>query len=171
MSVKHLILIRHAKSSWRNLNVEDHDRGLNKRGTRDVPVMAKKLADLLLIERVSLDAVLSSSAIRARLLAEQIASSCDATLNLESALYTFSSSRLSEFITRTPDTLTNIALVGHNPAMSELAEQWAPHVLNHMPTSAYLALRCDIDSWSELQTNASGRQKFDVLDFNYPKRD
>lgn len=37
---RRLIVMRHAKSSWKEADVEDHDRPLNKRGSRDSPRMA-----------------------------------------------------------------------------------------------------------------------------------
>ncbi|SVD45796.1 uncharacterized protein METZ01_LOCUS398650, partial [marine metagenome] len=37
--VKTLLILRHAKSSWNNLDLPDYDRPLNKRGKRDAPRM------------------------------------------------------------------------------------------------------------------------------------
>ena len=39
-----LVLTRHAKSSWDNLNLTDHDRPLNRRGREDAKLVAKYLA-------------------------------------------------------------------------------------------------------------------------------
>ena len=39
--MKTLYLVRHAKSSWKDLSLQDRDRPLNKRGKRDAPVMAQ----------------------------------------------------------------------------------------------------------------------------------
>ena len=36
-----LTLIRHAKSSWSDLSLDDFDRPLNERGKRDAPKMAQ----------------------------------------------------------------------------------------------------------------------------------
>ena len=43
--MKQLILVRHAKSSWKDAGIEDHDRPLNKRGERDAPYMAQVLKE------------------------------------------------------------------------------------------------------------------------------
>jgi len=37
---RRLIVMRHAKSSWKESGLDDHDRPLNKRGSRDAPRMA-----------------------------------------------------------------------------------------------------------------------------------
>ena len=39
-----LVLTRHAKSSWDNLNLTDHERPLNRRGREDAKLIAKYLA-------------------------------------------------------------------------------------------------------------------------------
>ena len=64
--MKHLLLVRHAKSSWDNFSVKDFDRPLNERGKKDAPVMAKRL----LKKDIMIDAFISSPAKRARKTAE-----------------------------------------------------------------------------------------------------
>ena len=64
--MKHLLLVRHAKSSWDNFSVKDFDRPLNERGKKDAPVMAKRL----LKRDIMIDAFISSPAKRARKTAE-----------------------------------------------------------------------------------------------------
>ena len=40
-----LVLIRHAKSSWDDFSIEDHDRQLNERGRRSAPAIGQWIAD------------------------------------------------------------------------------------------------------------------------------
>lgn len=44
--MKRLVLMRHAKSSWKQEGQADHERPLNKRGKRDAPRVAARLAEL-----------------------------------------------------------------------------------------------------------------------------
>ncbi len=60
--MKTLILVRHAKSSWEEVNLPDFDRPLNKRGKDD----AKKMAERLHKKINKLDAIVSSPAKRAK---------------------------------------------------------------------------------------------------------
>ena len=59
---KILLILRHAKSSWKEPDFQDHDRPLNKRGKRNVPRMRKLLKELDLVP----DFIISSIAKRAK---------------------------------------------------------------------------------------------------------
>ena len=67
--MKLLLILRHAKSSWKDPDLDDHDRPLNKRGRRDAPRMGR----LLRKEDLLPDLILSSTAVRARMTAEMVA--------------------------------------------------------------------------------------------------
>jgi phosphohistidine phosphatase len=67
--VKTLLILRHAKSSWKNNALPDHDRPLNPRGQRAAPKVGKRLRNEDLVP----DAILSSTAERAGQTAEAIA--------------------------------------------------------------------------------------------------
>ncbi|MRN62395.1 MAG: hypothetical protein FIO03_10205 [Nitrosopumilales archaeon] len=70
--VKSLLILRHAKSSWKHPELNDHDRPLNKRGKNDAPRMGK----LLQKEKLIPDVILSSTAIRASATAESVVKAC-----------------------------------------------------------------------------------------------
>ncbi len=59
--MKTLLILRYAKSSWKEQDLPDHDRPLNKRGKNDAPRMGKLLKDEDLIP----DLIMSSTAVRA----------------------------------------------------------------------------------------------------------
>ena len=67
--MKTLLVLRHAKSSWSDPTVDDHERPLNKRGRRDAPRMGELVRQHGLIPGM----VISSDAMRARLTAEAVA--------------------------------------------------------------------------------------------------
>ena len=70
--MKTLSIIRHAKSSWKDLGVPDHERPLNKRGRHDAPLMGKLLRD----QNITPDLIISSTAIRAETTAKLVAKAC-----------------------------------------------------------------------------------------------
>ena len=67
--MKTQLVLRHAKSSWNDPALDDHERPLNKRGRRDAPRMGELVREYGLIP----DVVISSDAVRARLTAEAVA--------------------------------------------------------------------------------------------------
>ena len=60
--MKTLLILRHAKSSWNNLDLPDYDRPLNKRGKRDAP----RMGDFLRHQDLVPDLIISSTAKRAK---------------------------------------------------------------------------------------------------------
>ena len=61
--MKTLLVLRHAKSSWHDPALDDHDRPLNKRGQQDGP----RMGELVREHRLTPDVIISSDAVRARL--------------------------------------------------------------------------------------------------------
>jgi len=71
-AMKTLLLLRHAKSSWKHPELADHDRPLNKRGKRTAPRVSALLQDEDLIP----DLILCSPAVRAHTTARLVAKAC-----------------------------------------------------------------------------------------------
>jgi len=67
--MKTIAIIRHAKSSWTNANLRDHDRPLNARGERDAPIMAKHLLN----NEYQINKIVTSTAKRAEQTAKSFA--------------------------------------------------------------------------------------------------
>jgi phosphohistidine phosphatase len=69
--MKSVLILRHAKSSWKHPELADHDRPLNRRGKRDAPLMGRLLKKEDLVPEI----IISSTATRARSTAEAVAKS------------------------------------------------------------------------------------------------
>ena len=94
--MKSILILRHAKSSWKHPDVNDHDRPLNKRGKRDAPYMGELLRDKHLVP----DFIISSTAKRARSTAKAVAKAAGyAYIPAWKAIYDMS--RMFEFIGKT----------------------------------------------------------------------
>jgi len=65
--VKSLLILRHAKSSWKHPELTDYDRPLNKRGKNDAQQIGKLIPDL----------IMSSLSTRAYATANLVAKACD----------------------------------------------------------------------------------------------
>ena len=152
--MKTLLLLRHAKSSWKDDSQSDFDRPLNERGKRDAPAVG-----LVLRERqLRPDLVLCSSAKRAKKTAITAleASGYDVELRLLEELYLAPLDVYVAAIAKLPDHLSNVMVVGHNPGLEELFSQLtARH--EPLPTAALAQIQLPIDHWREVKTDGSGK--------------
>ena len=146
--VKTVYLLRHAKSSWGDPALPDIERPLNTRGERDAPRMGAALG-----ERYSPMTFSVSPAARAQATFAGIQTAWPGLRaeqgRTEAALYTFDYRKLLEWIEGQSDEASALALIGHNPALTELIHYFAgPTHLAHLPTAGWAELRIDIDCWS-----------------------
>ena len=147
--MKHLTLIRHAKSSWDNPSSTDFERPLNKRGIHDAP----KVGAVLEEAGVSFDRVLCSDARRARqtlLLISQSVPIDEDVIDFRSDMYGASAHHLLSCVAEQADTVSDIALVGHNPGMEDLAATLAGEVVGAMSTCNVVRIGFECESWSDL---------------------
>ncbi len=115
--MKQLLVIRHAKSSWDNPDLQDNERPLNKRGLEDAPLMA----NVLRTHNFNLDKIFSSSALRAKMTTEIFAKELkipESMIEYTDELYNASRREILNFIKRLDDKYQSIAIVGHNPGFN-----------------------------------------------------
>jgi phosphohistidine phosphatase len=148
-----LYLLRHAKSSWDDPGLPDHDRPLAPRGRAATKPLAKHLQR----EGVSPQLVLCSSARRARETLEGLtpALGADVDVQIEPGLYGATPGDLIERLHAIPDDVDSAMLIGHNPTIQLLAQSLAARgeqldeVSRKYPTGALATLTFD-GSWGEL---------------------
>ncbi|HEY8894994.1 MAG TPA: histidine phosphatase family protein [Niastella sp.] len=161
--MKSVIIIRHAKSSWDNVGESDFDRPLNDRGKEDAPKMANRLLE----RKVSIDAFISSSAKRARKTAALFIKEFNGDkedILLVPELYLAGPDAFYDAIAKAPPSAKTIALFGHNPGITEFANDLTDVRIDDMPTCAIFAVKADIKNWSEFK-DAEKQYWF----FDYPK--
>jgi len=145
--MKKLLLIRHAKSSWKHDDLDDHERPLNKRGERDRISMARYLADT----GVEIDVIYSSTATRALELAQTISEFMHISLVPDLSFYTFDPDQLLQIIQSLPEEASRVAVVGHNPAITQSVNSLSGAELPNVPTSGVVTLNFDLESWGEVE--------------------
>ena len=152
--MKTLLILRHAKSSWSDASLNDHERPLNRRGRRDAP----RIGALLLDESLIPDLIICSSARRAQETAEGVATASGyagpiiATRDLYHADADLYLSAAREH----GSDYESLMVVGHNPGIEELMEQLA-NGWYRMPTAALAEVRLDITNWLDLEDDAVGQ--------------
>jgi phosphohistidine phosphatase len=151
--MKTLLILRHAKSSWKDPYLADHDRPLNKRGKRDAPIMG-----LLLREKGLLpDLILCSTAKRARKTVESVVESSgyDGQVQLTRDFYQAYPVAFFTILGEIPDEYQRVMIVGHNPDLEELVEMLTGDY-ELMPTAALAQVGLPIQSWEELNEETEG---------------
>ncbi len=162
--MKKLYLVRHAKSSWKDVSLSDFDRPLNKRGKRDAPFMGKMMAELDQIP----DLIISSPANRAISTAKEFASKLNYPMHKifeNEKIYFGDTTDIINLIKEIDDNFTKVFLFGHNPDLTSLHNFLSDKYLDNIPTAAVAAIEFNINSWKEVKTN-SGQHLF----FEYPKK-
>lgn len=145
--MKTLLLLRHAKSSHKDSDIDDHERGLNKRGKKDAPKMGRLLKD----ENLLPDLLIASTAKRCRKTAEHViaASGYRGQTRFCGELYEAHASSLLDFLTGLENEAARVLLIGHNPGLEELLESLTG-TYTPLSTAALAQVDVDIDNWQAI---------------------
>jgi phosphohistidine phosphatase len=151
-----LFLLRHAKSSWADASLDDHDRPLNRRGERASAAMGAWLA----AREGCPQRVLCSSARRARETATRVLAPVEPgpALEVMPELYLASAEEMLARLRALGDDRERVMLVGHEPGMRDLAlwlagdgdETALKRLAAKFPTGAVAILAFGSDRWSEV---------------------
>jgi len=162
-----LYLLRHAKSSWDDAALADHDRPLAPRGRR----AAKKMATHVHDTGVQPALVLCSSARRARDTLKRISAVLPkgTEVRIEDRLYGASDQDLLDRLREIRAEVPSVMLVGHNPGLEDLAILLAaPESRTRLdakfPTGALATLAIPGAGWKALEEGTA-----DLVDFVVPK--
>jgi phosphohistidine phosphatase len=152
--MKTLLLLRHAKSSWDQPELHDHDRPLNKRGKKEAPKVGKYLKDNDLVP----DLILSSTARRANDTAQAVAeeSGFSGQIDLYQDLYMSDTDCYLDILRCLPDEASRVLVVAHNPDLEEFLTLLTD-ATEHLTTAALAQIDLPISSWQELNEAADGR--------------
>ncbi len=150
-----LLVLRHGKSSWKDLSLDDYDRPLKKRGKRD----AKRVGAFLQEQGLIPDLILTSSAKRARGTAKRVAKGGQfkgkVPIKRDRQLYHAEPETIVEVLQGIDTGHQRVMIVGHNPGLEDLLElligEWS-----RMPTAALAEIRLPIARWRDLNTETRG---------------
>lgn len=152
--MKTLLLLRHAKSSWKQPEMHDHDRPLNKRGKKEAPKVGSYLKENDLVP----DLILSSTARRAKDTAQAVAdeSGFPGQIDLYQDLYLSDTACYLDILRCLSDDAHRVLVVGHNPDLEELLTLLTD-VTQHLTTATLAQVDLPISSWQELNEATDGR--------------
>ncbi|MEN7549982.1 histidine phosphatase family protein [Rapidithrix thailandica] len=162
--MKILYLLRHAKSSWKDLNLDDFDRPLNKRGKHDAPFMGKKFKE----QGILPDLILASPAKRAKKTAKTVAREMgypESEIHFDKQLYATSATSLIRLLQGQDDEWESIMLVGHNPELTLMSNALSNQYIDNLPTTGLSCIQLNVNSWGHIEP-----KKGEQVIFDFPKR-
>lgn len=153
--MKTLFVLRHAKSSWQDDELEDHDRLLNKRGEKEAPRIGKYLHTHGLTPAL----IITSSARRAKetayLVSKELGFDVDKVV-VDPVLYHANPGELAVRVRQIPEPIESAMIVGHNPCLETFASELVGREVT-LKTATLVVLEIDIAEWAKL--NLTGGAK------------
>jgi phosphohistidine phosphatase len=147
--LRHLYLIRHAQTLEKTVGQTDLQRELTFKGKND----ATELGKYLYGQKIKLDIILSSPAMRtqttARLLAESLSLS-DEKIITHSKLYHAHSEDMLNITKGIENEFQHVALIGHNPAISAFASSLTKKSIDGFSPCTLAVFQFAAQNWSEI---------------------
>ncbi len=153
--MKTIYMLRHAKSSWDDSSLPDHDRPLNERGRAAAPLVGAHMKRAGYLP----DLVLCSTATRTRQTLEAALAEAEAqpVIEFEEELYLAGPGEMLDLVRSVPDTVESVLLVGHNPGTGMLAAALSgdglPERMDLMrakfPTTGLAIIELSVDRWKD----------------------
>jgi phosphohistidine phosphatase len=160
-----LVIVRHAKSSWDQASLADHDRPLAPRGHKAVKRLRQHLDELVL----DADLVLCSSARRTRDTLDGVRPALrrhgDARIEIEGDLYGADAERLLDRLHAIDDKVGCAVLIAHNPGVADLTDllltpdDRGGDQLGKFPTAAVAVLSFR-SRWRDLEPASASLESF-----------
>jgi phosphohistidine phosphatase len=156
--MKTLLLIRHAKAERAGPHLADHDRALDDEGQGEAREMGRRLKQRGIVP----DRIITSTALRAittaRLIADELGVGAEVLVE-DGRIYASSPAKLLLVLQELDDGPACVALVGHNPEMTELAQHLAPRA-PVMATGAVAQMDFELASWVRIDSVEPTRTSF-----------
>jgi phosphohistidine phosphatase len=151
--MKTLLLMRHAKSSWKHPELPDAERGLARRGKKDAPLMGSLLKEKELVP----ESILCSTAERSRETAKALveASGYKGEVVYQDTLYLAEPEAYLSALRALPDGLERALVIGHNPGLEGLLQLLSGRI-EALPTSTIAYLSLPVQRWADLSAQSEG---------------
>ncbi len=162
---KDLFIIRHAKSDW-GFDVSDFDRPLNTRGFADAPKMAERLSEYPITPALLVSSPAKRALTTAQLFASQLKIPIGA-IQTDERIYEALPTTLLKIVNEFDDKHSSIALIGHNPGLTLLANYLTDEQIYNLPTCGLVHIRFSgVEDWASV-SGGLGSQIW----FTFPKEE
>lgn len=147
--MKTIYIVRHAKSSWDEIDRPDETRPLVEKGRK----RTEKIIDYLIKHKVHVDYILASHAVRAYETAKILAHGLNypiEEIKTDPHLYFADGDGILSRFYDLPDSIDSVMIAGHNPAMTDFANFFLDKPLESLPTSGVVSISFDTGKWNEI---------------------
>ena len=160
--MKKLIIVRHSKSSWKDLSLTDFRRPLNNRGKSDGPIMSRYLSSKI----NKIDFLHSSSSVRTFETSKFFISKIEfKNIKYDDNLYHCSAQSIIRLIKNYPDQYKTVMIIAHNPGLTNLINMITHINLDNLPTTGIANIDFACDSWNNISIENSN-----LVDLKFPKQ-
>ena len=156
--MKTLYIVRHAKSSWDHIGLEDHERPLLEKGKK----RTRYVVDYLTENNTSVDLIMSSHAVRAHETAKIIARALhypEDEIMVSKNIYFGYPDRFFDLFYDLSSDVNSLMMVGHNPGFTIFANYFLDKKIDNLPTSGVVCISFDTDAWEDIH-NSKRKVKF-----------
>lgn len=161
---RRLFIIRHGKSSWEHVGLDDIDRPLAERGIRNAGEMARRLLEKGQIPQLILTSP-ANRALNTALIMSKIWGLSPESLQIHEPLYDALLSEIKQVVATVPPEIRDLAIFGHNPSFTSYTNQFMKVPLGNLPTAGVALITLESDNWSGI-----GRNHVKETYVDYPKR-
>ena len=148
--MKRLTLMRHAEARWKDADLSDLERPLNRRGTAAAEAMARRLLELQLVPDLLQVSPSRRTRQTAEILARGLAIPARRMLHDE-ALYLASADDVLKVVHATGPRVTHLLVVAHNPGISELVQRLVPEAdASGLVAAALCSITFDTTHWTAI---------------------
>jgi phosphohistidine phosphatase len=160
--LKKIIIVRHSKSSWKDLSLSDFHRPLNNRGKTDGPLMSKYLSNVM----DNIDILHSSSSLRTFETSKFFRLNIEfKNINYDYNLYHCSANSILSFIKNYPNQYNSAMIIAHNPGLTNFINLITNITLDNLPTTGIAVIDFDCNNWNNISIeNAT------LVDLKFPKQ-
>jgi len=160
--MKTLLLMRHSIAILENIETIDKDRSLTKAGF----LVAEKAVSFLNKEKINIDLIIHSNAVRTTQTAKVVYDNFHSKTKIISNpdLYYAKEDEMLDIIRSTENKVNNLMIVGHNPTISNLANDLIeqPDIGNFSP-GAIAIIEFDAQEWEEIRNNMGTKKSFKIF--------
>lgn len=164
--MKTIYMLRHAKSSWDDSSLSDHDRPLDERGRAAAPRVGAHMEEAGYLP----DLVLCSTATRTRQTLDAVLSELEAepAIEFHEELYLAGPGEMLDLVRSVPDIVEAVLLVGHNPGTgmvaAALSGDGSPEMIGLMsakfPTAGLAIIELSVDRWKDIVSGCGSLKEF-----------